>query len=271
MIPPCNSKCFWVVDSVHLRLCVGKDQGGNPDPLLLRVGQSVHVDVALHVVQLQSEVVPRHIQVELVPKDLSDLVDIQDFDQVNCDVDLHLDEEALLSDGEGSVVRSIVGRLNDQRATVFVREVFAVWKLVAPFLHRDASAVVEAGELLQGADGHEGGKGFQGVGEADVFVKLPSLGSGAHICDRSHAGSIHGIVNGGELPRLYVFIVLDDTVEESLVVRQVVGSVPSQSVEHVHQVVLAQTSKGCTRWKVKIAHAALEFLLTAAIVVSLDS
>ena len=90
-VKPGNGKSFWVVGSGHLCLCVGKDQGGNPDPLLLSVGQSVHVDVALHVVKLQSEVVPGHVQVELVPKDLSHLIDVQNLDQVNCDVDLHLD------------------------------------------------------------------------------------------------------------------------------------------------------------------------------------
>ena len=183
LIKPYDSKCLWVIFSVDFILGVGKDQRRHPDSLFLCVRQSVHVDVRLHVVQLQSEVVPSHNQVELVAKNLIDFVDVQNLDQVNCDQNLDLEENALLGDGEGSVVRSVVGGLNDQRATVLVREVVAVGKLVATLLHRDAGAVLETGELLEGTDGHEGGERFEGVGEADVLVKLPGLGSGAYIRD----------------------------------------------------------------------------------------
>ena len=149
MIEPCNGKSLWVVDSVILCLCVRKDQRGNPDSFFLRVSQSVHVDVAFHVVQLQPEVVPCHVQVELVPKDLSDLIDVQDLDQVNSDVDLHLDQDAIFSDGEGSVVGSIVGWLNDQRAIVLVREVVAVRELVEARLQPVMRAEKGSRELVR--------------------------------------------------------------------------------------------------------------------------
>ena len=191
MIEPCNSKRLWVVDRVHLRLSVGEDQGRHPDALLLCVRQRVHVDVLLHVVQFQTEVVPSHVEVELVAKDLADLVDVQNLDQVDRDQDLDLEKDPLFSNSEGSIVRSVVARLNHQRAIILVREVVAVGELVATLLHRDAGAVTETGELLEGADGHEGGEGVEGVGEADVLVKLPGLSSGAHIRDRCHAASVH--------------------------------------------------------------------------------
>ena len=106
MIEPCNSKRLWVVDRVHLRLSVGEDQGRHPDSLLLCVRQRVHVDVRLHVVQLQTEVVPSHVEVELVAKDLPNFIDVQNLDQVYLDKHLDLQEDALLSDGERSIVRS---------------------------------------------------------------------------------------------------------------------------------------------------------------------
>ena len=191
MIEPCNSESLWIVDSVDLRLSVGEDQRRHPDSLFLCVRQCVHVDVRLHVVQLQPEVVPSHVEVELVAKDLPDFVDVQNLDQVDRDQHLDLQEDTLLSDSEGSIVRSVVARLNHQRAIVLVREVVAVGELVAALLHRDASAIAEAGELLEGADGHEGGEGVEGVGETDVLVKLPGLGSGAYVCDRCHTASVH--------------------------------------------------------------------------------
>jgi hypothetical protein len=60
--------------------------GHHLDPrihLLLRPGQGVHVDVVLHVVELQAEVIPGHVQVELVSEYLSNLVNAQNLDQVN--------------------------------------------------------------------------------------------------------------------------------------------------------------------------------------------
>ena len=220
--------------------------------------------------QLQAEVVPGHVQVELVAKYLADLVDVENLDQVDGDENLDLEQDALLGDGERSVVRGIVTRLDNQRAIVLVREVVAVGELVAALLHRDTSTVAEAGELLQGADGHESLEGVEGVGETDVLVELPSLGAGAHVHDRCHAASVHRVVDGGEHPGLRVLVVLDDAVQEALVVGHVGQLVPPHRVEDVNIVVLAQTSEGGARGQLEVAHTALTFLLTTSVVVPVD-
>ena len=111
---PCKSKRLWVVDSVGLLLCVGKDQGWNPYCLLFCVCQRVHVDVGLHVVQLQTEVVPGHVQAKLVAEYLADLIDVKNLDQVDGDENPDLEKDALLVDSEWSIVWDIVPWLDHQ-------------------------------------------------------------------------------------------------------------------------------------------------------------
>ena len=76
---PYNCKRFWVIDCVDFLLCVGEDQGRNPDSLFFRVRQGVHVDVTLHVVELEPVVVPHHGQLELGGEQLTDLVEFQNL------------------------------------------------------------------------------------------------------------------------------------------------------------------------------------------------
>ena len=131
----------------------------------------------------------------------------------------HLDKVSLLADGEGSVVRGVVGRQHHQLrqkshllllllqphlAVVLVGEVGTVGELVAALLHGDAGAVSEASELLQAAHRHEGGHGGQRVGGADVPVELPRLGPRAHRRDRRHAAAGDGRVHRRQQPCLGV-------------------------------------------------------------------
>ena len=140
----------------------------------------------------------------MVAKYLLDLIDFKNRDQVNLEriyskittlihleQDWNLEKLSFFIHSEGGVVSCVVLRTNNQLkkitrhfkddlAVVFVREVLAVGELIAPLLHADAGAVAEAGELLQGADRHEGRHGRQRVGAADIPVKLPRLGPGAH-------------------------------------------------------------------------------------------
>ena len=80
---PCNSKSLWVIDSVDFLLCVGKDQGRNPNSLFFRVRQGVHVDVGLHVVEHQTEVIPCQKQAELSDKSLTYLINLKNCIQIN--------------------------------------------------------------------------------------------------------------------------------------------------------------------------------------------
>ena len=73
---PCNGKCFVVILCCFLVLRVCKHQLGYPDALLLLGSEGVHVDVHLHVVQLQPEVIPSDVQVELVGELLSYFINL---------------------------------------------------------------------------------------------------------------------------------------------------------------------------------------------------
>ena len=101
--------------------------------------------------------------------------------------------------------------LRQDVVNISIGEVFTVGKLVAALLHRDTSPVTQTSELLKGANSHESLEGVEGVGETDVFVELPGLGACTHIRDRCHAAPVHRVVERGEHPRLYVLVVLDDT------------------------------------------------------------
>ena len=82
-VPAGNSKRFVIIFSDVFLLSVGKDKLRNPDTSFLFSFESVHADVSLHVEQLQPEVVPGDVEVELVSQLLTNLVNLKNGDQVN--------------------------------------------------------------------------------------------------------------------------------------------------------------------------------------------
>ena len=68
-----------VVDRVHLALRVGEHQARHPDHAPFGVGQRVHVDVPLHVEELDPVVVPHHGELELGGEQFTDLVEFQNL------------------------------------------------------------------------------------------------------------------------------------------------------------------------------------------------
>ena len=83
IVSSCNRKRFVVIFSNVFLLCVGKDKLRNPDSPLLFSCECVHVEVGLHVEQLQPEVVPGDVEVELVAQLLPNLINLKDGDEVN--------------------------------------------------------------------------------------------------------------------------------------------------------------------------------------------
>ena len=104
-------------------MCFPEDNDGHPNALLLVRGQCVHVDVGLHVEELESEVIPGDVEFELDQDVLTHLIDVKDGEEVHLDLDTHLDQVTLIIDHEGSVVGDIVVGSDHQLAVGFVTEV----------------------------------------------------------------------------------------------------------------------------------------------------
>ena len=72
-----------VIDRADHALRVGEGQTRDPDHVPLAVRQGVHVDVPLHVEELDPVVVPHHGQLELGREQLTDLVEFQNLIQLH--------------------------------------------------------------------------------------------------------------------------------------------------------------------------------------------
>ena len=171
-----------------------EDYDWHPNALFLIRGQSVHVDVGLHIEELQAEIIPGDVELELDEDILADLIDVQDGDEVHLDLNTHLDQVPIIIDHEGSVVGHIVFRSDHQPAVGLITEVIAVGKLVTALLHPDTLAITVTRELVPGADCHQSIKWPQRVPVTNILVECPHHGSGAHGVDGSSSCPIDSIV-----------------------------------------------------------------------------
>ena len=75
-----------IVPCILLSLCVEEDKFWDPDTLLLPGGEGVHVDVGLHVMEHQTEVIPCQKQAELSDKSLTYLINLKNCIQINLEM-----------------------------------------------------------------------------------------------------------------------------------------------------------------------------------------